>query len=47
MLARRNLLAGIGAGSAMRAIRKASANGGQNLRIDYILPQQSPLGAAA
>jgi tripartite ATP-independent transporter DctP family solute receptor len=50
MLARRKILAaaaGLTAGFAMPAIRRAVAKTGQNLRIGYILPQQSQLGAGA
>lgn len=49
MLPRRNILAagvGLAAGLAAPAIRRAAAKG-QNLRIGYILPQQSQLGAGA
>ena len=50
MLARRQIVtAGIAlaAGLASPAIRRATAKGGQSLRIGYILPQQSQLGAGA
>jgi tripartite ATP-independent transporter DctP family solute receptor len=50
MLVRRNLIAagiGLAAGLAAPAIRRATAKGGQSLRIGYILPQQSQLGAGA
>ena len=50
MLTRRNLIAtgiGLAAGLAAPAVRRAAAKGGQSLRIGYILPQQSQLGAGA
>ena len=50
MLARRHLFtAAIGMTTALAfpAIRKSSAASGQSLRIGYILPRQSQLGAGA
>ena len=50
MIARRNILTaavGLGASLAAPAVRRASAKTGQSLRIGYILPQQSQLGAGA
>ena len=50
MSARRQIVtAGIdlAAGLASPAIRRATAKGGQSLRIGYILPKQSQLGAGA
>ena len=50
MLARRQLLAGgplLAAGLAAPSIRRASAASGHALRIGYILPVQSQLGAGA